>query len=107
MQTICRMPEFGHFLLCSLAEANPEGWKMVAGGRSGQRGDDHRKAVSESDAPRGVPERNPTCNSLAPRRGAGHLSPSRPETHFGACYLAGTAGHARRFNNKQKKESYV
>ena len=25
--------------------------------------------------------------------------------NFGACYLAGTAGHARRFNNKTKKDS--
>ena len=33
----------------------------------------------------------------------GH-SPSRAN-NFGACYLAGTAGHARRFNNKTKKES--
>jgi Na+-translocating ferredoxin:NAD+ oxidoreductase RNF subunit RnfB len=30
-----------------------------------------------------------------------------PGKQFGACYLAGCAGHARRFNKKQKKESYV
>ena len=52
MQSTCSMTEFGHFLLCSLAEANPEGWQMVAGGRPGQRGNDHRKPVSESAAPR-------------------------------------------------------
>ena len=33
------------------------------------------------------------------------LGTARPTTIFGACYLAGTAGHARRFNNKSKKES--
>jgi hypothetical protein len=29
------------------------------------------------------------------------------ENNFGARCLAGVAGHARRFNNKQKKVSYV
>jgi len=33
-------------------EANLEGWQMVAGGRSGQWGDDHRKAASDGRAPR-------------------------------------------------------
>ena len=40
---------------------------------------------------------------LLPLSGTRH-SPSRAN-NFGACYLAGTAGHARRFNNKTKKES--
>jgi hypothetical protein len=43
---------FGHFLPNSLAEANPQGWQRVAGGRTGQRGDDHRKIASEGRAPR-------------------------------------------------------
>jgi hypothetical protein len=43
---------FGHFLPNSLAEANPQGWQRVAGGRTGQRGDDHRKTASEGRAPR-------------------------------------------------------
>ena len=38
------------------AEANPQGCQKVAGGRSGQGGNDHRKAVSESEHPGGVPE---------------------------------------------------
>ena len=32
--------------------ANPEGWQRVAGGRSGQRGNDHRKTASDGRAPR-------------------------------------------------------
>ena len=43
--------EFGHFLLNSLAEANPQGCQRVAGGRSGKGGNDHRKAASESEHP--------------------------------------------------------
>jgi hypothetical protein len=48
--------EFGHRPLNSLAEANPEGCQRVAGGRSGQGGNDRRKAASESEHPGGVPE---------------------------------------------------
>ena len=33
-------------------KANPEGWKMVAGGRSGERGNDHRETASDDRAPR-------------------------------------------------------
>ena len=33
-------------------------------------------------------------------------SPSRAD-NFGACYLAGCAGHARRFNNKTKQSKKV
>ena len=36
MQPTCRMPEFGHLLLCSLAEANPEGWKISGSWRGTQ-----------------------------------------------------------------------
>ena len=43
-------------------EANPEGWQRVAGGRSGQGGNDHRKACSGFAHPGGVPDRTPTCN---------------------------------------------
>jgi hypothetical protein len=34
------------------SRANPEGWQTVAGGRSGQRGNDHRKTAADSRAPR-------------------------------------------------------
>jgi hypothetical protein len=40
--------EFGHFLLNSLAEANPQGCQRVAGGRSGKGGNDHRKAAFDN-----------------------------------------------------------
>src|ERR1039458_981847 len=43
-------------------EANPEGWQMVAGGRSGQGGHDHRKTCSGLAHPGGVPDRTPTCS---------------------------------------------
>src|ERR1035438_3515210 len=41
-----RALEFGHFPRNSLWEAKPQGWQGVAGGRSGQRGNDHRKTAS-------------------------------------------------------------
>jgi hypothetical protein len=43
--------------------ANPEGWQMVAGGRLGLRGNDHRKAGSDGRAPwRGArPSPNSYC----------------------------------------------
>jgi hypothetical protein len=41
----------------SAAETNPQGWQRVADGRSGQRGNDHRKTASDGRASReGVPE---------------------------------------------------
>jgi hypothetical protein len=44
-------------LLNSLAGDNPQGWQRVAGGRSGQRGNDHRKTALDGPASRrGVPE---------------------------------------------------
>jgi hypothetical protein len=46
-------PAFGQFLLNSLAEANPQGCQKVAGGRPGQRGNDHRETAFESEHPGG------------------------------------------------------
>ena len=54
--------ESGHFPPNSLAEANPQGCQRVAGGRSGQRGNDHRKACFGLAHPGGVPDRTPTSN---------------------------------------------
>jgi hypothetical protein len=45
------------------------------------------------------------ANDGSPHPGAlGTARPTLPTNNFGACYLAGTAGHARRFNNKENKE---
>jgi hypothetical protein len=94
MQSTCSMTEFGHFLLCSLAEANPEGWQMVAGGRSGQGGNDHRKACFGFAHPGGVPDQNPTGNRSGTPAGVQNLfyavtrrspppeSPRRPPATF-------------------------
>ena len=57
------------------------------------------------DAFNRVPDVARNDSGAVERVPTGH-TPSRAN-NFGACYLAGTAGHARRFNNKQKKESYV
>jgi ankyrin repeat protein len=44
-------------ILQTATEANPEGWQMVAGGRSGKGGNDHRKACPDERAhPAGVPD---------------------------------------------------
>ena len=66
--------EFGHYPRGSLAESNPQGWQRVAGGRSGQTGNDHRETASDGRAPRGgVPE---------PRRPdrSNHLTTAQPFT---------------------------
>jgi hypothetical protein len=44
--------EFGQLEANSMAEHNPLGWQRVAGGRSGQRGNDHRKGVGWSSTPK-------------------------------------------------------
>ena len=43
--------EFGQLEANSMAEHNPLGWQRVAGGRAGQRGNDHRKGVGWSSTP--------------------------------------------------------
>src|ERR1039457_2363398 len=43
--------EFGHFPQNSATESNPEGWQRVAGGRSGQMVNDHRKGVACPSTP--------------------------------------------------------
>ena len=48
-------------ILPTETEANPEGWQMVAGGRSARGGNDHRKACPRLGHPGGVPDRTPTC----------------------------------------------
>ena len=45
--------------------ANPEGWQMVAGGRSGLGGNDHREATLDSQAPWRGARPSPDCNCLA------------------------------------------
>ena len=42
---------FGHYPQNSPREANPQGWQKVAGGRSGQGGNDHRKDARWSRTP--------------------------------------------------------
>jgi hypothetical protein len=42
---------FGHFPQNSATESNPEGWQRVAGGRSGQMVNDHRKGVACPSTP--------------------------------------------------------
>ena len=49
-------------ILPAETEANLEGWQMVAGGRSGQGGNDHRKACFGFAHPGGVLDRTLTCN---------------------------------------------
>ena len=59
------------------------------------------------------PQQPGNCRTAAPAsRGSLAFGPAAAEdsralrtNNFGACHLAGTAGHARRFNNKTKKES--
>jgi len=46
-----RVAEFGHFPQKLVAQANPQGWQRVAGGRLGQRGNDHRKGVGWASTP--------------------------------------------------------
>ena len=45
--------------------ANLEGWQMVAGGRSGLRGNDHREAASDGRAPWRGARPSPDCYCLA------------------------------------------
>ena len=65
--------EFGQFPRGSLAKANPQGWQRVAGGRSGQRGNDHRENASDSRAPRRVP-------AFRRQDGSRHVTTARPFT---------------------------
>ena len=46
------------------ARANPEGWQMVAGGRSGLGGNDHREAASDDRAPCRGARPSPDCYCL-------------------------------------------
>jgi hypothetical protein len=66
--------EFGHFSQNSVAEANPQGWQRVAGGRSGQRGNDHRKGIEWCS----TPDRGARPNHLTTERFStpGHLARS-------------------------------
>jgi hypothetical protein len=43
--------EVGRFPQNLVAEASPQGWQRVRGGRSGQRGKDHRKRIGWSSTP--------------------------------------------------------
>jgi len=62
------------------AEANPEGWQRVAGGRSGQEGERPPETVSWFCAPRRGARPNPDVLPLwHPCRGAGHLPGRYPE----------------------------
>jgi len=71
----------------SVAKTNPQGWQRVAGGRSGQRGNDHRRSALDGRAPRrGVPE------SKRPDR-SNHLTTARP---FTPGHLARRVWHPRR-----------
>ena len=58
--------EFGHSPRTLLAEANPQGWETVAGGRSGQKGNDRRKTASDGRAPRRGARSWETCPQQPP-----------------------------------------
>src|ERR1035437_5009450 len=67
-------------ILPTETEANPEGWQMVAGGRSGQGGERPPESVSWVRAPRRGARSNPDVLPLwHPCRGAGHLLGRYPE----------------------------
>jgi hypothetical protein len=63
-----RRLEFGHIPRSSVAEANPQGWQKVAGGRSGQRGERpperRRKVLHPGEGARR--ERVTTARACAP-----------------------------------------
>jgi hypothetical protein len=65
---------WGLDILLTETETNPVGWQMVAGGRSGQRGNDHRKACSRLAHPGGVPDQDLTCNRSGTPAGVRDLS---------------------------------
>jgi hypothetical protein len=61
-----RALQFGHS-----GAVNPEGCQRVAGGRSGQRGNDHRKSASDGLAPRrGVPAQFSGATPISNPRGS-------------------------------------
>jgi hypothetical protein len=83
-------PAFGYCPQNSVEEANPQGWQRVAGGRSGQRGNDHRKGARWFS----TPERGARLNHLTrePRSTPGHLARNSHNQHLGS--TSGTHGQA-------------
>jgi hypothetical protein len=81
------------------AETNPQGWQRVAGGRSGQRGNDHRKAASDGRAPRkGVPEPwRPDQSS--------HLTTARPSAPGHLAAGSGTPAGVQDFSRAVARRS--